>query len=65
MRDKKRIKKILQKLETLWLLYPDQRLGQLLENYVFYKGKRGDVTSVALFYQEDDFTEAILNELTK
>jgi len=57
MRDKKRIKIILKKLEKLWLQYPDMRLGQLLENFVFFKGKRGDITSVSLFYQDDKETE--------
>jgi hypothetical protein len=35
MRDKKRIKRIVKKLEQLWNIYPDQRLGQLLENYIY------------------------------
>jgi hypothetical protein len=61
MRDPERISRILKKLETLWLRHPDQRLGQLLENYIFFEGKRGDQTSVALFYQEDDSTEIILD----
>lgn len=65
MRNKKRIKQILKQLEELWLQYQDQRLGQLLENYIFYKGKRGDATSVAMFYQEDDITDAILKEYLK
>ena len=32
MRDKKRIKRILKKLTTCWLLCPDMRLGQLICN---------------------------------
>jgi len=56
MRDPKRIKKILKELETLWNQYPDQRLGQILENYVYINGARGDNTSVALFFQEDNKT---------
>ena len=47
-------------LEQLWNKYPDQRLGQILENFVFFQGKRGDLTSVKLFHQEDDVTEKIL-----
>ena len=62
MREKNRIKRILKLLETLWKNYPDQRLGQILENYVFFKGERGDKTSVKLFYQEDITTEDILNK---
>ena len=63
MREKERINRICKKLAEMWVKYPDQRLGQLLENYIFFKGKRGDVTSIRLFYQEDDETENILNEL--
>ncbi len=57
MRDPERIKRICEKLEKLWLQHSDMRLGQLLENFVFTHGYRGDVTSLALFYQEDDETE--------
>jgi uncharacterized protein YihD (DUF1040 family) len=53
VRDPDRINGIIESLKTLWMKYPDMRLGQLLENYVFYRGIRGDKTSVALFYQED------------
>ena len=35
MREKARIDRILKKLGQLWKEHPDQRLGQLLENYVF------------------------------
>ncbi len=56
MRDPKRIGKILKELEKVWKTYPDQRLGQILENYVFFEGERGDTTSVRLFYQEDSET---------
>jgi uncharacterized protein YihD (DUF1040 family) len=62
MRNKKRIKRILKLIEKLWNKYPDQRLGQLLENYVFTQGKRGDKTSAMMFNQEDDETE---NQLKK
>lgn len=62
MRDKKRINRILKKIGKLWLEQPDQRLGQFLENYVFFKGQRGDVTSISLFYQDDNITEEILDK---
>lgn len=65
MRDKERIKKILSKIEKLWNKYPDQRFGQLLENYVFVRGNRGDITSCRLFYQEDDETELNINNNIK
>lgn len=48
-RDKKRIGRICEELQRLWERYPDQRLGQLLENYVF--------SPSGMFYCEDDNTE--------
>lgn len=47
MRDEQRIYDIMVKLQDLWEHYPDQRLGQLLTNYVFTKND-------AMFYLEDD-----------
>lgn len=47
MRDPERIERILRMLESLWKKYPDQRLGQLLGNWVF----------INLWNQEDDITE--------
>ena len=49
MRDKKRIPKICKAIENLWKKHSDQRLGQLLSNYVFGQ--------TDIFYQEDDITE--------
>ena len=63
MRNPKRIKRILEKIERLWNRAPDQRLGQLLENYIFIRGQRGDKTSVRLFFQEDDDTEESIDGL--
>lgn len=57
MKDLDRIDRIISKLEKLWRKYPQQRIGQLLENYVFVEGKRGDKTSVRLFHQLDETTE--------
>ena len=48
MRDFNRIDEILTDIRTLWINYPDMRLGQLLENFVF--------NTDTLFYQEDDVT---------
>ena len=62
MRDINRIPIILEELKKLWEKNPDQRLGQILENYVFFKGQRGDKTSCALFYQEDTDTLEILKD---
>lgn len=63
MRDEERIERILRKIEELWHLFPDQRFGQILENYVFNGGERGDKTSVSLFYQWDSTTEKKLDAL--
>jgi hypothetical protein len=65
MRPIERQKEILRLLKELWTKFPDQRLGQLLENYVFYQGKRGDMTSIRLFHQEDDETLTILKAQVK
>lgn len=59
MRDSKRIKRILEKIEKLWNKVPDQRLGQLLINYGCYP----DVLSLWNF--EDDDFEKVLNEVLK
>ena len=56
------IEEIIEELKTLWLKYPNQRLGQVLENYVFTKGKRGDLTSIKLFFQKDEDTLQQLKE---
>lgn len=50
MRDPARIPRIMNKLEKLWEQYPDQRLGQLLENYIYGLGAR-------FFLTEDDKAE--------
>ena len=65
MRKPERIKQILNELETLWNKEPDMRLGQILENYVFFAGERGDRTSCAMFYQEDSETLNILKVQNK
>jgi hypothetical protein len=63
MRDPNRIDRVLRKLGRIWHRFPDQRLGQLLENYVFFDGERGDRTSVALFHQDDYLTEENLDRI--
>jgi len=50
MRDPERILKITGKLMQLWHLVPDQRLGQLLENYIYPFGKVN-------WHEEDDKLE--------
>ena len=65
-RNPQRIPLILDALRTIWEKYPDYRLGQLLENFVFLDGSRGeDKTSVALFAQEDDVTLQNLRKIIK
>jgi hypothetical protein len=54
MRDFNRIDEILTDIRVLWINYPDMRLGQLLENFVFDKD--------TMFYQEDDVTDEKLKE---
>ncbi len=49
-------KRILKLLEKLWNKNPRMRLGQLLENYVFKDGERGDKTRQELYYQYDEET---------
>ena len=54
MRDPKRIKRILGKIELLWDTIPDWRLHQLLFNV---HGDRGDT-----FYMEDEGFEKQLDQ---
>ncbi len=66
MRDPKRIKRILEKIETLWNLYPNQRLAQLIENYILPSGDERCADSSALrFYTEDDVIEKELDKILK
>lgn len=51
MRDLERIDRICQKLNKVWKEIPDQRLGQLLENYIFGNDSQN------LWIQDDDCTE--------
>ena len=51
MRDLERIDRICQKLNKVWKEIPDQRLGQLLENYIFGRDSQN------LWFQDDDCTE--------
>ena len=54
MRDPKRIKRILKKIEKIWLEHPDLRLMQLLFNSV-------DLTD-SVYYMEDFVLEEYLGE---
>jgi hypothetical protein len=56
MREPERIDRITNRLNELWHKHPDQRLGQLLANYIF--GHHRDI-----FHQEDEITEARLRAM--
>lgn len=53
MRDKNRIKPFLQKLEKLWLKYPDYRFGQII--YML----AGEIGRDIFFPEEKEWEEAI------
>ena len=59
MRDPVRIKRILNKLEAIWTVCPDLRLGQL---YIAVSGIVGEDFVVRLFNLEDERFEARLDE---
>jgi hypothetical protein len=62
MRPIERIERILYKLGRLWVQAPDQRLGQLLENYVFGYNA---ISNKQVFYVEDDDVEKQLTKVLK
>lgn len=51
MRDPNRIPEIILALMELWIKYPDQRLGQLMDNVTSTSGRE-------MYYIEDDETLA-------
>lgn len=60
MRDPKRIERITALLAQVWRMYPDTRLGQLIENI---HDKKGPV--IDIWHTEDDkWEELIRNWLT-
>ena len=59
MRDLERIDRICQKLNKVWKENPDQRLGQLLENYIFGRDSQN------LWFQEDTRTEELFDNILK
>lgn len=58
MRDKKRIKPFLQKLEEFWLQNPDLRFGQII--YIL-----ADELGRDIFYPEEKEWEEIINKLKR
>ena len=59
MRDKNRIKPFLNKLEELWLKYPDYRFGQL------FSLLNGGVSIDPFYVEEDEWEEVIDKLITK
>ena len=59
MRDLERIDRICQKLNKVWKEIPDQRLGQMLENYIFGRDSQN------LWFQEDIRTEELFDNILK
>jgi hypothetical protein len=60
MRDPLRIDRICDDLKTLWKLHPDQRFGQILENYIFGCERQH---KKCIFHIEDDVTELQLKRV--
>lgn len=60
MRDPKRIKPILKKIEQLWTNNPDFRFGQLIMSIA----KTGEINPKLFYMEEDEFLGKI-NELEK
>ena len=60
-RDPKRIKRMLNIIEEIWMKHPDQRFFQLLEN-IFGCQK---LETQCFFNKEDDVTEERLDEFLK
>ncbi len=56
MRDPKRIKRVCRLLEEVWSHFPQQRMGQLLLNFVFGSYGRDH----HIYNKEDDEVEQIL-----
>jgi len=65
MRDQKRIKRILNKIEKLLNIFPDQRLFQLLFNYTQLGTRDGLGTVRDPFHYEDDLTEKYIDAWLK
>ena len=61
MRDPTRIPRIISLLQQLWEIYPDQRFGQLVENYIT-DGHGQEHDSECIFHIEDDIWEDYLEK---
>lgn len=56
MRDISRIPRMIERLERLWIRFPDWRFGQLIENIKSFSGKED------LYYMEDDEFEKLIQD---
>lgn len=65
MRDPKRIPKILKRLQKLWELNPDMRLGQLIENVFPNRPGMDEKYSRPMYYFEDEKLIGILEKFYK
>lgn len=69
MREPARIYRITTKLWEIWSLVPDERFGQMLENYVYpatnFKTANGSRVSISIvnWAMEDDKLEKHLNKV--
>ncbi len=61
MRDPERIDRILELVGRLWKRFPDQRFGQLVDNYIIPSGKPAFELG-PLRYEEDDAVEERLKD---
>ena len=57
MRDPERIPRIMKLMQELWERHPDERAGQLMENYIFGCERQ---TKKCVFHIEDDQVERTL-----
>jgi hypothetical protein len=64
-RDPDRKDRIIDMIRELWHTVPDQRLGQLIENYIIPSGDMRGAATCWLFYAEDDETEERLKKIIK
>lgn len=66
MRDKERIKRVLDKLEIIWNKVPDQRFFQMLFNYTMLGTRTQYMGTIRdPFHYEDDEFEEQLDEIIK
>jgi hypothetical protein len=65
MREINRIDRMCEKLREIWHESPDERLGQLIENWIILSGNMRGKNTCWLFYKEDDETEKRMDQSLK